>query len=86
MLPLLSTVDSMLLYIIWIYPIIFSPKVTCFKTLNRKFQFRESKAFSKSTLNGIEDVFVCSVKNEMSCSNLMFSPMYLFLDNLFGHY
>ncbi len=85
--PLLRTVDFMLLYIIWIYSIIFSPKLTCFKTLNKKCQFRESKAFSKSILMTMADVFVSSVKKEMSWSNLMFSPMYLFvLDNLFGYY
>ncbi len=44
------------------YLIIFSPKFTCFKTLNKKFQFRESKAFSKLMVKKKAFMCVCFVK------------------------
>ncbi len=37
LLPLLITVNSILSYMILIYPTIFSPKFTCFNTFNNKF-------------------------------------------------
>ncbi len=75
-LTLLITVDSILLYIILIYSIICSPKFTCFNTFNKKFQFKESKAFSISILKKSALVCICPVKKEISCKSLVFSPIF----------
>ncbi len=55
-----------------------SPKFTCFRAANRKCQFRESNAFSKSILSNTILFLVCSEKNVTSSSSLIFSPIYLF--------
>ncbi len=55
-----------------------SPKFTCLRAANRKFQFRESNAFSKFILSNIMLFLVYSEKSVTSCSSLIFSPIYLF--------
>ncbi len=54
-LPLLSTVDTMFLYIVFTYPINSSPKLTFLSVLNKKLQFNELNAFSKSIDNLYQD-------------------------------
>ncbi len=50
----------------------FLPKCTFLSVLHRKFQFKESKAFSKSTDNNIPGNLLYFVKKDTSSSNLIF--------------
>ncbi len=71
---LLITTDYVMLYILLIYEIHILPKLTFNRVFIKKFQFKESNAFSKSIQRRIPGVFIFSVNMFWSSIIRIFSP------------